>query len=61
MSISSAKLSIRFDNDLVINLTPSINCELLDMVFVISSPFLIILLILLVGTEKTITFSVAFL
>ena len=39
LSISSARLLTKFDNDLVISLVLSIKCNLQDIVFITSSPF----------------------
>ena len=48
-----SKIITRFDNKLAINLALSINFSLLDMVFIVSSPFLLILLTaFVIGTEK---------
>ena len=55
--ISSARLLIRFDNELAINLVLLINCYLLDIVFMISFPFLSILVTSFsFGTEKVMYF-----
>ena len=42
LRILSARLSTKFDNEFYINFELSINFNLQDMVFVISSPFLVI-------------------
>ena len=44
IKISSARLSARFDNEFTMKFVLSINCNFWYMVFVISSPFLPILL-----------------
>ena len=44
LGIRSEILLTKFDNELAINLALSINCNELDIFFVISSPFLLIIL-----------------
>ena len=56
---SFRKIIATFDNDLAINRALSINCNLCDMVFVMSYPFLSILVTSLsIRTENVIYFSV---
>ena len=43
-SMNFDKNLMRFDNELVINLVLSINCNMQDIFFIISSPFLSILI-----------------
>ena len=56
---SSGRLLTKFDNELAINLALSINCNMKDIFFVISSPFLSILVTTFSnGTVKVMYFSV---
>ena len=57
--ILSERLLTRFDNELAINLALSINCNMEDIYFVISSPFLSILVTSVsIGTVNVMYFSV---
>ena len=57
--IPSGRLLIRFGNELAINLALSINCNLWDIIFVISSLFLSIFVTpFSIGTENVMYFSV---
>ena len=61
LQIPSLRLSARFDNEVAINLTLSINVFLRDIVKTISFPSLSILVISLsIGTEKVLYLSVFF-
>ena len=54
----SDKLLTRFDNELAINLPVLIHCKMLDIFFVIPSPFLSILATFFsIGTVKVMYFS----